>query len=323
MNDDARVTLATAEDADDILALINVVQPHVPWTRAHLSWQFFETPAGPSLVYLLRDQGSRLVALYAAVTQVARVAGREYPARMVQDVMTHPDYRGRGFLHRLGALCIEDMGRDNAIGYTFPNEQSEKSFRRLGWTELCAVPHREKSVQPKVRAGVRGIRQPDIRQIDGPFDPAVSEIWVASGFPVGVRRDAAFLNWRYRKPGATYHRFLIGEGAGILVLKLYQGDQGRVVHICECLLREVERTRVRVPVNDALGFAELFAHRHQATLLTAWLPTSHPYASTFDDHGLTLTEQSRYMFVRAPTECRPAVEDLNLWHVSQGDSDVY
>ena len=33
--------------------------------------------------------------------------------RMIQDVMTHPDYRGQGYLHKLSAICLEDMNLHN------------------------------------------------------------------------------------------------------------------------------------------------------------------------------------------------------------------
>ncbi len=66
---------------------------------------------------------------------------------MVQDVMTHPNYRGRGFLHWLATVCLEDMRNDGAIGYTFPNKLSEGSFRRTGWAELSPIPLRSKDLR--------------------------------------------------------------------------------------------------------------------------------------------------------------------------------
>ena len=87
----------------------------------------------------------KVVAIYAAVPKKIKFENYNFKARMIQDVMTHPDYRGQGFLHKLSAICLADMKKNKEIGYTFPNEKSEKSFRRNNWHELCGIPLRTKS----------------------------------------------------------------------------------------------------------------------------------------------------------------------------------
>jgi len=297
---------AGERDADDLLALVNLVQPHVPWDRAHLHWQFFAPPSGAARLYVLRDAG-RIVSLYSAIPQRLWTGAGTVAAWMVQDVMTHPDWRGRGFLHRLGERCLADIRADGASGYTFPNKLSEGSFRRLAWAELSLVPRRS--------ATVRGGRTSSIRvePLREPWDDVATAVWESADVGVGVHRDAAFLNWRYAKPRTSYDRFRIEGDRGFLVLKRFQGDGGGVVHLCDLVLRADARRLL----DDVLAFVHGFAADAGAARLTAWLPADHPYAPAFERAGLTLdTDHDRHMFVTGAGEGR-------AWHVTQGDSDVY
>lgn len=310
------VERATPADAGALLALINLVQPHVPWDRAHLDWQFFEPPSGQARLYVMRDAGA-IVALYSAIPQRLWTGAGTVATWMVQDVMTQPAYRGRGFLHRLGERCLEELRADGATGYTFPNKQSEGSFRRLGWTEVGLVPRRTATVRRAARGPTAARARSDVRiepVRGGPFAAAAMDAWTAAEVGVGVHRDAAFLNWRYHKPGATYDRFDVDAGRGFLVLKQFDGgDDGRVMHVCDLVLRADARDLL----DAVLEFAHQAAERAGADRLTAWLPAAHPYAPAFERAGLHLdADHDRYMFATGlPDGC--------AWHVTQGDSDVY
>lgn len=295
-------------DADALLALINHIQPHVPWDRAQLDWQFFEPPSGEARLYVLRDHG-RIVALYAAIPQQLRTGDRLVATWMVQDVMTHPEYRGRGFLHRLGEQCLADIRADAATGYTFPNKLSEGSFRRLPWTEHGLVPRRTAAVHDPA---VGSADLAEIAPLSAAFDDRDTRAWENAGV-TGVHRDAAFLEWRYRKPHIAYERYRVGGDQGFLVLKQYVGEDGAVLHICDLVVRSDARELVAA----ALAFAHDRAARTGASRLTAWLPADHPHAPAFERAGLHLdTDHDRYMFVTG-------MGSEGMWHVTQGDSDVY
>lgn len=307
--------MATPKDEAALLTLINLVQPHVSWTREHLYWQFFNLPARQAKLYVIKD-GDAIVSLYAAIPQPFWVDGRQVEAWMVQDVMTHPDFRRQGFLHHLADRCLQDIKQSGVVGYTFPNDRSEQSFRRCGWTELCEVPHRSMDLVNRHDAR----RWPKIERLENDFDRGADEVWDRAGLGVGLRRDRKFLNWRYTKPHNTYYRFRIDDDRGLLVLKVYSNESGRTVHILELLLREQNRE----VLPDILSFCLDFAARQGAESVTAWLPGSHPYAPHFDAAGLLLTPtRKRFVFVQSPPEYAGRVEDPGAWHLTQGDSDVY
>jgi GNAT superfamily N-acetyltransferase len=312
-NDAATVAMAGPDQARELVGFINYIQPHIPWDETHLRWQFFDAPAGLARLYTIRVDG-QIAALYCACPKHLTVDGESHTAFMVQDVMTDPAYRGRGFLHRLAKACGDDLTANGEIGYTFPNKLSEGSFRRTGWQELTPVPWRACAPIRLDRDGASRVSE-----LDGPFPSTVDAVWENAGLRCGVARTAAFLNWRYARPATVYRRFLIDAGAGVLVLKTYQGDDVRLVHICELLVREAARESLP----DVLAFCHDYARREGADRLTAWLPEGHPYAGTFDAFGLVREHSSdRYAFVWPRGEDDP-VRDPSNWHLTQGDSDVY
>jgi Acetyltransferase (GNAT) domain len=246
------------------------------------------------------------------VPQRVAIGQRILRGFMVQDVMTHPEYRGRGFLHRLGQQCLDEILAAGDVGYTFPNKLSEGSFRRLGWTDNGLVPRRGAVVSAeRPPTPVRATVEP----LEGPFDARTTAIWEGSGLATGVCRDARFLEWRYGKPGIRYERFRVNGDAGFLVLKTFDDGSTRIVHLCDVVLRAEARSLLP----SVLGFTFHFAHERGARRLTAWLPADHPYAPDFDAAGLAIEEHDRIMFVAGPA----AGPERHVWHVTQGDSDVY
>ncbi|MBT6119472.1 MAG: GNAT family N-acetyltransferase [Rhodospirillaceae bacterium] len=309
------VVMAGRADADGVLALVNAVQPHIPWSEADLAWQYFDGPGEtPARLYAIRD-GERLVALYGAVAKPFRLGPRTVTGFMIQDVMTDPAYRGRGYLNFLAGLCAEDIRNSDDIGYTFPNKQSENSFRRNGWHALMTVPMRGKTpVGARTGDGV------DLEELPGPLGDRATSVWRDSGLACGVERTGPAIDWRYGRPGVIYRRFAIPDGAGFVVLKRYAREDGPLVHICDLVVTAAARGRLPA----FLGAIEAVAARDGAAALTAWLPPGHPYAEAFDSYGLRIDPtHDRVMFVTGRAPMQPLLADPAAWHLSQGDSDVY
>jgi hypothetical protein len=301
----------SAADVEGALKLIQVVQPADPWSVQHYRWQLLDGPAGPAEIRAI-EFSNRIVALYAATRKRLRVDSRLVEAWMVQDVMTHPEFRGRGFLNSMAAAIKVEMSTRGVVGFTFPNKFSENSFRRNAWTELCRVPLRVANVRAGSRTDV-------LRPIDG-FAEDVDAIWEESGLETGVHRDAAFLNWRYRRPATLYHRFVTAGNEGFIVLKVYDHGGIRIVHICDLVVRQ----RARDLLGELLANVHAFAATNGAARLTSWLPQGHPYDEAFSAAGFHRDEDSdRFVFIDGPPDLLPALTRPASWHLTQGDSDVY
>ena len=303
------------KDTNSILELINLIQPNTPWTKEHLEWQFFECPTGSAIIYGIKNMEGKVVAIYSAIPKKIKLENQEIIGRMIQDVMTHPDYRGRGFLHYLADLCSNDMKKKREVGYTFPNEKSEKSFRRNNWHELCSIPLRVKTLDKNPESKVIL----DITSVDGNFDQSISSIWEHSGMKVGIKRDAEFLNWRYRKPGTKYFKFILNSNQGFLILKIFNEKEKNFLHICDLVVREDKKDLIL----NALQFSEQFGKKNNCQIMTSWSNKNHFYAEFYDRFELNLNSITRYSFVFFNNEKFKNLKNPEMWYLSQGDSDVY
>ena len=77
-------------------------------------------------------------------------------------------------------------------------------------------------------------------------------------------------------------------------------------------------------IHPALKFTKEFASMKGANMINCWLDKNHPYANTFDEFDFFLNlNHDRYSFVMAPDKDLEIFSSANLWHLTQGDSDVY
>jgi GNAT superfamily N-acetyltransferase len=288
-------------DVEDVLALVNIVQPHAPWDRSHFRWQFRDVPHGPAMVFGAYDE-DRLVGLYCTVPAMLEAGGSAaVRAARVQDVMTHPDWRGRGILHALASMCLTWLTAEHISGYAFPNESSYRSFVRLGWNGEQRVPwwHSEPE------AGGSGDH--DAVQYES-HDESATAIWEASAPEGAIRRDAAYLNWRYARPGQQYVKFLLG-GEAVLVLKQY----GATVHVCDLFAPASSAGAI----GNALRFARRWAHQRGAQRVTAWLARDHRWAAEFVRGGMIWEDGVTRAIVTLPAAGK------EVRYVSHSDNDIY
>jgi GNAT superfamily N-acetyltransferase len=309
------IRAASPADKPAVLELINLVQPHLPWRSEDYDWQLLQGPAGPAEVRIIEAAG-RVVSLYVGTRKHLWVNGKVQRGIMVQDVLTHPEFRGRGFLNGMAASFLSEMRAWGDYGYTFPNKLSENSFRRTGWTELTGIP----ALQQVLPAGAQSAPRAALLSEIASFDRSIDDIWPNAGISIGVLRNADYLGWRYGKPRTQYRRFRIKDGAGLLVLKLYDRGDAKVMHVCDLVLR----AEARALCGSVLAEVRALAREAGATLLTAWLTQGHPYRQTFEAAGLAPDlSNDRFAFVTGPQDILPQLAAASSWHLSQGDSDVY
>lgn len=312
------VRMGTHEDADKILKLINFVQPNIPWTVEYFMWQFYGNQVKDSSSLYLILSGDEVVSLYAAVKKRCYLQGEIKEGVMIQDVMTHPDFRGRGFLNHLAKLCVNDIVQCGYYAYTFPNKLSENSFRRSRWTELAKIPLRTMKVNPYGKNF--NVYETDLVEPVMRFDERVGKIWNDSGLLIGVYRNDSFLNWRYSRPETQYFKFYLKKEKGYLVLKKYDRENQKILHLLDIVVSKSSQDLIK----PALEFIKEFASMNNASLINCWLPQGHMYAKIFDESGFFLDPDSdRFSFIMSPAKDFDFFSNASLWHLTQGDSDVY
>ena len=301
-----------------VLELMKHCMPHIKHDSEVLKWQYFETPRSTANLYYIENDGE-IISFFAMVCHQIKVGDQLLIARAAQDVMTHSEYRGMGYLHLLGKIAHEDVLAEDVLGITFPNEKSERSFRRNEWTELCPVPIRQKYLSEATTPCTTKKTEFRISKLDMFSPQSIENIWWESKFHVGINRNHEYLRWRYGKPRQVYSSFVIGDNQGILIVKVFDSPDGKILHVCEFFLKD-DASELAA---DVLTFVDKLAKKSGCYKITAWLTLGHRYSETFDDFGLELEESNRFIFITGNETILKKVNKACLWHISHGDSDVY
>ena len=193
-------------------------------SRLRWDWQYRRNPTNPGgtpRIWVVRE-GPTIVGHYATMPVRLAVRGRELDAAWGTDAMVAPERRRQG----LGELLFRTWDRsvEASMGLGL-SDSSLQLLRKLHWPDLPSVPCLVKPLtrrafrRPswptamnrlvsavftlpivKIVGRVRPLRA-DVEPLRR-FDSRFTEFWerVAPKFDLAVRRDAAYLNWKYIEP---------------------------------------------------------------------------------------------------------------------------
>jgi hypothetical protein len=178
---------------------------HVPRTLAHWEWKYRFDPYGREHISLAFDS-ERLVGHYAGYCVPFRVFGRDVVAHQIGDTMTDPSVRhvGRGPTGILGRTALHFYetfceGRV-AFNYGFNVANIQKfSMRFLRSDRVLPIVYRVRSAPlPRIAPAsrwIRGYQMELVRATTAEYDELFER--VAGDYRFLIRRDAAYLRWRY------------------------------------------------------------------------------------------------------------------------------
>ena len=223
----------------------------------YISWQYEENPFAaadrkPLFLHLRKgcvegQVGARLVQLKAGAS--------ETPAHWITNLVVRRGLQKRGIGTALHRACVAETGLALALDVTPP---AERIFLREGAEDIGAVPMYVRALDAGVLFARRAVRA---RRLLAPiasgvlkafdrraarllradsvalvgvdrFSATADAVWesCAPHYPVLVRRDRAYLNWRFAdNPLRRYRLFEVRRGVdpiGIAVLRV--GEWGRV-----------------------------------------------------------------------------------------------
>lgn len=217
----------------------------------YIDWFSGESPAGRATVMVAEDADHHEIIGFCFYMPVVAKVGNEYGiARMAGNAVVHPNFRRRGIFNKLQRAGWKDFG-NTWFSYGFPKPQALIVHRRGGRKPVSVLPllvrpvdmrqlasHRLKNPLLRVAArlgwGLAGhtvLRpaRPDPGEIrvghEEGFDASFDRFWerVAPKYEIIIKRDSAFLNWRFR--GFTFRSYPLltarvdGELVGYLVLR--------------------------------------------------------------------------------------------------------
>ncbi len=223
----------------------------------HWIWEFFSVPQGPSEIFVAKD-GNQFVGHYGCIPMIFSTPNGEQKARLVVDVMTHPEYQKQGMFVALGLHSmhkIQQKGSIMALGFptTSRYNQVMPGHFKVGWFPHIKIPVLGRPLDPSAVAKAKfsnrfvsklaswGLslflkirpwkslkfdEHIEVKIVQSP-DIQLDEFWekIKSQYGFMQRRDFQFIKWRFfDSPHRKYHFFLAknkGSIVGYAALRLF------------------------------------------------------------------------------------------------------
>jgi GNAT superfamily N-acetyltransferase len=313
--------------------------------RLKWDWQYRRNPNNPGeepRIWVARE-GPAIIGQYATMPVRVWVKGREVEGSWGMDVMVAPERQRQGLGEILFGTWDKAVGAALGLGLS---PSSSRLFQKLRWPDVGPVPC---LVKPLTRRALRrpswpnpvnrlvsAVTLPVVRVVARPkplsvepvplrrFDASFDALWrrVAPKFDLAVKRDAAYLQWKFLSaPHVRYSVAAVrqeGETQGYVVYRHVQESRGRVTLLVDFLAD---------PADDET----------MMTLVT-WVDREARQANSdkircFCMHGgfRRMLRRSGYFQVKSTMEfvarinAVPVGEDFyrstDGWHVTLGDSD--
>jgi GNAT superfamily N-acetyltransferase len=309
------------------------------------AWQYLQNPNNPPdgpQIWLARE-GPTIVGQYATMPVRLALKGQDIPGSWGMDVMVAPERQRQGIGEVLFRTWDQNVGASLGLGLS---PSSHRLFQKMKWPEVGPVPC---LVKPLTRRAVRRANWPMplnrlVSALTYPyisfisrnrplgaqieplrhFDERFTELWtrVAPTFGLAVKRDAAYLNWKYVEPPHVRYSIVALKRdetiGGYAVYRHVQEARGRVTILVDFL----------VDPSDRVGFETLLR----------WIDREARAADSdkirlFSMHAgfRRLLRRSGYFNVKSTLEFTikvnavpvPATfyERTDDWHFTLGDSD--
>lgn len=319
-----------------------------------LRWLYLHAPAQGTYVDLSVDEaaeGTRVAGISAVLPVLVQVRGQIRTGGQSLDTLTDERYRGRGLFVSLVVSVYERCTAGGiALVYGFPNGHSAPGFfKKLGWVSMDPVPFLIRPLRtgyfasrvPRVgrwlsRLPDLPLPRPRVPRVEGSveplaaFGPELDGVWerFSAGVGVAVRRDGAYLDWRFgRRPGEGYQVRALRRGGrveGLVVWATREKHGGRIGYLMELLHDPARREDGAALLAHAVrGMAD-----EGADAVLAWSLEHAPNHAVYRRAGfIPMPEKLRpielHFGARAlDPALAPVVADRRSWYLSYADSDT-
>lgn len=299
--------------------------------------------------YWCLHDGARIVGMHGHMPVIFEVDGRELPGHMAQDDLLHPACRGKG----LGQVLLDGVrtaAPDFAAAMWF-NDANHRSYGKCGWIDVPGFRSYVRFLEagPLTRHLPVWLAGPAARLV-GPtllgllalpgrlrlrrdlhleaissFDQRFDALWAraAPGLGIAVRRDAAYLNWRYvAMPARRYERLAAvaadGNARGAVVWRPAVVDGDAVVRVLDIVWTPADRGVV-----ETLLLA-VVAHARSVGASRVICAAAHPHlVRALRSLGFMANAREEYHMVSnwEGQFTREQVTSIHRWHLTLGDAD--
>jgi GNAT superfamily N-acetyltransferase len=245
-------------------------------SRLRWDWQYRRNPNNPGQepeIWIARE-GTTLVGQYATMPVKLSMKGHEIQGSWGMDVMVAPERQRQGLGEILFRTWDRNVGASLGLGLS---DSSYRLFQKLKWPDVGPVPL---LVKPLTRRALRRPTWPvainrivsaltlpivlivsrarpvraEVRLVQR-FDDSFTALWdqVAPKFDLAVRRDAAYLNWKFMT--APHVRYSIAvvrredRNIGYAVYRHLHEPRGRVTLLVDFLVDPDDEAAFRTLLN--------------------------------------------------------------------------
>ena len=314
-------------------------------SRLRWDWQYRRNPNNPGHepeIWIARE-GTTIVGQYATMPDKLSVKGREVQGSRGMDVMVAPERQRQGLGEILFRTWDRNVGASLGLGLS---DASYRLFQKLHWPDLGPIPC---FVKPLSRRAFRHPRWPvainrlvsaltwpivmivartrplraEVRLVQR-FDESFTQLWerLAPKFDFAVRRDAAYLNWKFTN--APHVRYCVatlvrdGKTAGYAVYRHVHEPRGRVTLLVDLF----------ADPDDEGGLATLLhwidreARQEDSDKIRAFALHA-AYRKALKRAGYFQVKSTMEFVAKINALEVPAgfYDDTERWHVTLGDSD--
>ncbi len=311
---DFLIRLATKEDIDGVLLLMrSCFGERDSLTTAWYEWFNFTCPTGPNRNYVAIDRATgRLAGGYGLLPIRIKVNGQVIGGSWCTNVMTHPEYQGRGLFTQMGRHCLsgeESFG--SRLSLTVPNQNAYPGHMRVGWKVVSDL-----TFIAKFSFRNSPCRSKEVSAFDARVDELIGHVAKHTNFMVS--KDHCFLNWRYgQRPDKKYRLFIFEDAnsvAGYMILKYFDDNGYKKTHILDIMACSEEA------FDDLILTAERCALGRDE--LNCWQVLPSIYKKHFAANGFVPTGRKNLLIAHTNYGHDLEPEPSDWWFVL-GDNDVY
>lgn len=311
-------------DERAIMALDEEALPSV-WNRRTLQnwyWKYTDrNPAGESIIWVAEHQ-DKIVAHFAAVPYRLKAFDQEVAASHSIGALVEVKYQNRGLLKLVGDKMLANLGeRDIYFTWGFPNQRAYQFEKQaLGYHDLINFDQWTIAKDKLQRNDPYDL---DFRKITH-FGQEFDRLWetCSKGYNVAIKRDAAYLNWRFmQRPDWFYYPFALYEAdelKGYVVLKCYREEGILRGHIVDIFAARDDRNTLSRLIDGGMGYLA----EQAVDEILVWIWGNPLIEELFTEKSWTRTEIDRPLILKVNKEhpYREKVLDNKNWYFTLGDS---
>jgi GNAT superfamily N-acetyltransferase len=314
-------------------------------SRLRWDWQYRRNPNNPGHepeIWIARE-GPALVGQYATMPVRLSVKGREVQGSWGMDVMVAPERQRQGLGEVLFRTWDRNVGASLGLGLS---DSSYRLFQKLNWPDVGPIPC---LVKPLTRRALRRPNWPvpinrlvsaltlpvvmivsrarpvraEVRLIQR-FDESFTTLWedLAPKFDLAVRRDAAYLNWKY--VSAPHVRYAIAvlrreaRNIGYAVYRHLHEPRGRVTSLVDFLVDPDDEDALRT----LLHWVDREARQADSDKIRVFAMHA-AFRRVLRRSGYFQVKSTMEFVVKINgVDLEPGFyENTDTWHVTLGDSD--